>query len=74
MGQVARLIGGELVAEYRNPALVRKHVGPEDFCDMDRLMKAVEWGVPVDVADGGDLTMASQYENNAGTSAHKAAL
>lgn len=38
MGQVARLTGGDRMAEHRNPALVRQHFGSKRFRDMERLM------------------------------------
>lgn len=60
MGHVARLLGGELMAEQRDPLLIASHVGSKGFADIQRLMLVVSEGVPVSVGQGGDLDAALQ--------------
>ena len=55
MGHVARLIGGEMMAEHRDADLIQQYFAQTGFPEMAQLMEAVRHGVPVDVDDDGDL-------------------
>lgn len=70
MGQVARLIGGELMADHRNADLIQQYFSQKGFVEMDTLMGAVRNGVPVDVEKGGDLAAAMQYGNHSSAHTH----
>ena len=48
MGHVARLIGGEMMAEHRDADLVQQYFAQTGFPEMARLMEAVRHGVPVE--------------------------
>ena len=70
MGQVAKFLGGELMASHRNPELIENHFSAKGFADMGRLMETVRHGVPVDVEDGGDLLEALRYGNHPSMHTH----
>ena len=73
-GGVARLLGGELMAEHRDPSLIASHFGSQGFTDMKRLMQAVYDGVPVSVVPGGDLDAALICGNHSSASPHQQTL
>ena len=64
MGHVARLIGGEMMAEHRDADLIQQYFAQIGFPEMAQLMEAVRHGVPVDVDGGGDLLASMQYGNH----------
>ena len=74
MGGVARLLGGELMAEHRDRSLIASHFESQGFTDMKRLMQAVYDGVPVSVVPGGDLDAALIYGNHSSASPHQQTL
>ena len=70
MGHVARLIGGEMMAEHRDADLIQQYFAQTGFPEMAQLMEAVRHGVPVDVDGGGDLLASMQYGNHSSAYTH----
>ena len=70
MGHVARLIGGEMMAEHRDADLIQQYFAQIGFPEMAQLMEAVRHGVPVDVFGGDDLFASMQYGNHPSAHTH----
>ena len=70
MGHVARLIGGEMMAEHRDADLIQQYFAQTGFPEMAQLMEAVRHGVPVDVFNGDDLFASMQYGNHFSAHTH----
>ena len=76
VGDVARAIGGFLVAPPIDPIHIRRYVGGfKGFGAVEELVTIVTGGVPVNaVATGADLERALQYGNRRSATEHLPAI
>ena len=76
VGDVARLIGGSLVAPPIDPVYIQRYFGDlKGFGAVDELVMIGTEGVPVNaVASEADLERALQYGNHSSVTEHLAAI